>query len=60
MKTLLKILSIAGLLLTVVPSFLVFSGVIEFAMHTRLAFIGTLLWFLSAPFWMKSTSDAID
>ncbi len=60
MKTLLKIVSIAGLFLTVVPSFLVFSGVMTFDMHTILAFIGTLLWFFSAPFWMKSTSDAID
>lgn len=60
MKTLLKLVSIAGLLLTVVPSFLVFTGQLSFDSHTTLAFVGTLLWFLSAPFWMKSTSDAID
>jgi len=60
MKILLKIVSIIGLALTVVPSFMVFSGSMEFSMHTTLALIGTFLWFLSAPFWMKSTSDAVD
>lgn len=54
MKYLLILISITGLLLTVIPSFLVFSGLIEFTLHTRLAFIGTLMWFLSAPFWMKA------
>ena len=43
--------------MTIVPSFLVFYGEIEFLTHTRLTFTGTLLWFLTAPFWMKSTPD---
>ena len=60
MKSILKILSVVGLLLTVVPSFLVFTGDMAPGTHKTLAFIGTLVWFLSAPFWMKSTSDAID
>jgi hypothetical protein len=60
MKILLKIVSFAGLALTVVPSFLVFSGSLKFSAHTTIALIGTILWFVSAPFWMKSTSDAVD
>lgn len=60
MKLILKIISVAGLLLTVVPSFMVFAGDLNLETHKTLAFIGTILWFLSAPFWMKSTSDAID
>ncbi len=50
---LLKILSLIGLALTVVPSFLVFKGLIPFEHHTLLMFIGMILWFATAPFWMK-------
>ena len=53
MKTLLKVISGTGLLLTVVPSFLVFSGTIPWERHALLMLIGTLLWFGTAPFWMK-------
>lgn len=48
----LKLLSAAGLLLTVAPSFLVFTGSIEWRTHAVLMMIGTLLWFATAPFWM--------
>ncbi len=53
MNILLKIVSLAGLALTVVPSFLVFSDTISFDMHTNMMFFGMLLWFFTAPFWMK-------
>lgn len=53
MQTILKILSYVGLLLTVVPSFLVFSGAIELSFHKTLMLIGMLLWFSTAPFWMN-------
>lgn len=53
MQSILKIISYIGLLLTVVPAFLVFSGVIELSFHKTLMFIGTLLWFITAPFWMN-------
>ncbi len=53
MKILLKLLSFTGLALTVVPSFFVFSDTISFEMHTNLMFFGMLLWFFTAPFWMK-------
>ncbi len=54
MKILLKILAIIGLGLTVIPSFLVFYGVIDKSSHFNLMLIGAILWFVSAPFWMKS------
>jgi hypothetical protein len=56
MKNVLKIISLIGLLLTVVPSFLVFYDIIVKSTHFILMGIGTLLWFISAPLWMKGTS----
>jgi hypothetical protein len=53
MNLLLKIISFAGLGLTILPSVLVFAGTISFELHTNLMFIGMLLWFATAPFWMK-------
>ena len=58
MQTILKILSYIGLLLTVVPSFLVFAGVIELSFHKILMLIGTLLWFGTAPFWLNKSEEA--
>ena len=55
MKIVLKIVSFAGLALTVVPAFLVFTGSINWQHHAVMMLIGTLLWFGSAPFWMKKT-----
>ena len=53
MKSLLKIVSLIGLLATIIPSFLVFGGVITLDSNKVLMMIGTLLWFISAPFWMN-------
>lgn len=53
MRSILKLVSFIGLLLTVVPSFLVFSELIELSFHKTLMLIGTLLWFFTAPFWMN-------
>jgi hypothetical protein len=52
MKTILKILSFAGLLLTLVPSLMVFAGTIEITHHKTLMLLGTFLWFTTAPFWL--------
>jgi hypothetical protein len=52
MTTLLKLISVAGLGLTVVPSFLVFAGAITWQTHATLMLVGTVLWFASASFWM--------
>lgn len=53
MKTLLKIVSLVGLLATIVPSFLVFADIITLDTNKLLMIIGTLLWFISVPFWMN-------
>lgn len=57
MKNLLKLISLAGLLLTVVPSILYFYEYLTFDMHKLLMALGTVLWFLSAPFWMNKAMD---
>jgi len=53
MKTLLKILSASALVLTVIPSLFVFAGKISIHTHYVLMGIGMVLWFITAPFWMK-------
>jgi len=53
MKIFLKVLSYIALCLTVVPSFYVFAGSITWQTHADLMLGGTLLWFVTAPFWMK-------
>ena len=53
MKTLLKIVSLIGLLATIVPSFLVFAEIITLDTNKLLMIIGTILWFVSVPFWMN-------
>lgn len=63
MTVLLKLLSFAGLGLTVAPAFLVFAGVTTWDTHATLMLVGTALWFGTAPFWMESpdpTSAAPD
>ncbi len=46
------ILSMIGLGLTVIPSFLVFSGSITLYENKELMFAGTILWFITAPLWI--------
>lgn len=53
MNSLLKIVSLVGLLATIIPSFLVLFGVITLDNNKVLMILGTLLWFISAPFWMN-------
>jgi len=54
MKAILKIISFAGLALTIIPSILVFKGVIVMKTHYLLMAVGFVIWFSTAPFWMKS------
>lgn len=56
MKKLLMVLSFAGLAFTMVPSILVLYGTIELEDHFLFMIIGMVLWFATAPFWMKGTS----
>jgi len=48
---------VAGLILTIVPSFFVFSGNLTWQAHARLMFIGMLLWFIFAPIAMKKKEN---
>lgn len=56
MRKILIIISFVGLVLTIVPSILVFERVIELEKNFILMFAGMFLWFATAPFWMKSKS----
>ncbi len=53
MKMILKLISLIGLGLTLLPSFFVFSGLIELDPNKNLMILGTILWFITAPFWMN-------
>ena len=46
----LKIVSWLGLVLTLVPSLLVFSGSLDFPTYKMLMLVGTVLWFAARPF----------
>jgi hypothetical protein len=52
MRTWFQLISLSGLLLTVVPAFLVFAGAIQWTTHARLMLLGMLLWFATAPLWI--------
>jgi hypothetical protein len=54
MKVIFIALSILGLILTVAPSFFVWYQIISWTFHVQLMFAGMVLWFISAPFWMKT------
>ncbi len=58
MKIILKILSAIGLVLTLAPSIMVFTGTITLDTHKMFMLVGTFLWFATAPFWMnKKAAD---
>ncbi|MGE4587204.1 MAG: hypothetical protein AB7D05_07670 [Mangrovibacterium sp.] len=54
MKRLLIFISFTGLAMTILPSVLVFSRLIDLQTHFTLMAAGMVLWFMTAPFWMKS------
>lgn len=53
MKSALKLTSLLGLILTLFPSFFVFTGSITIETHYKLMTVGMILWFGTAPFWMR-------
>ncbi|NQT27738.1 hypothetical protein HQ585_20445 [candidate division KSB1 bacterium] len=57
MKTILKLVSIAGLLLTILPAILVARGSLDLETHYGWLLIGMVFWFVSVPFWMKEQVD---
>jgi len=54
MKNIYKIVSFVGLCLTIIPAVLVMKGVFTLNNHKDLMLIGMVLWFVTAPLWMKS------
>jgi hypothetical protein len=53
MKPLLIGGSVVALGLTIVPSILVAMGLARWETHAHLMAAGMILWFITAPFWMK-------
>lgn len=58
MRIILQIISLVGLLMTIVPSILLFSGKISHIQQNWYMAIGTFIWFLSAIFWLGKKSKA--
>ncbi|MBN2242987.1 MAG: hypothetical protein JW793_09885 [Acidobacteria bacterium] len=56
MKIFLAGIAWLGLLATVLPSILVFAGVMEAPAHKAVMGVGMVLWFAAAPFFMKEKS----
>lgn len=58
MKKFWLVLAISGLLLTLLPSILVFAGEIRLEEHYPVMLVGTLLWFVGRVFYdTRSTAD---
>jgi hypothetical protein len=57
MKQLVKFISYIGLGLTLIPSFLVFTGNISLDSSKMFMFVGTIIWFVSAPSWMNKAEE---
>lgn len=59
MKAVLQIVSLIGLLLTIVPSILFFLGEIAHQAQNTWMFAGAVIWFISASLWLgkKKVSD---
>ena len=58
MTVVLKLLSFVGLALTVVPAALVFLAGLAWETHAVLMGVGTVLWFATAPFWLRDAEAA--
>lgn len=52
-KIVLSSIAFIGLLLTVIPAFLVFYDIINLEGHKNLMLVGAILWFFTAPFIIK-------
>ncbi len=53
MKTLLKLISFAGLALMFVSAVLIFRDDVQRSTYEVLALVGTAMWFIPVPWWMK-------
>lgn len=57
MKTILKIASYLGLVLTIIPPILFFKSYITLDSSHLYMTIGMLIWFGTAPFWINKKAD---
>jgi len=57
-KIFLGVLAITGLVLTILPSILVFNDIITLERHKMFMLIGMLAWFVAAPFVMNQKQEA--
>lgn len=53
MKYILILLSVIGLIATIVPPILLFLGKVELTTMKNWMGAGMLLWFVTAPFWIN-------
>lgn len=57
-RIILIVISVVGLLLTVIPAVSVLLGKMDFSDHKIWMAAGMVLWFATAPFWMNQKSEA--
>ena len=57
MKNIVKIISYAGLGLSIIPAILVFNGSINADTCKMLMAAGTFIWFTTAPSWMNKAEE---
>lgn len=55
--TILMLIGMIGLGLTLIPSILVFRGSISLETHRNLMFLGTIIWLVTAPFWVGKRAE---
>ena len=56
MKAIAIVGSVVALGLTVIPAFLVMSGSLTLEGNRLWMTVGTVLWFVATPFWMKPST----
>lgn len=57
MKTFTQVISFLCLLLTLLPSFLVYLQLISPELNKTLMLVGTIGWFITASYWMNKAAD---
>jgi len=55
MRLILRSVSVIGLALTLIPSVLVLLNAISWNLHADLMTAGMLVWFATAPGWIRSS-----
>jgi len=57
MKNLLKLLSLVGLILSIVPPVMLFLGKMEMDSMKLWMGVGMVVWMVTAPFWINKSSQ---